>query len=138
MPFDATPALGASDIENDDVMRVLRETRRILEEPGRWSQGSGARDRSGASCDITSSEARSYCLMGALQRAALSIFDGESSLLFTKIYQGTMDALRFRASMAVMKWNDHTPLLSQDDVIDRLDAAIVRRQAFLQEATNAV
>ena len=53
----------------DTQLKVLKQTRVILDNPKAWTKGIFATDKDNLPCGTYHDEAMSFCLLGALQRA---------------------------------------------------------------------
>jgi hypothetical protein len=102
------------------IIKVLSETTRILDHSG-WSRYALARDANGRSCSIGSSEAVSYCLCGALVKAARAIDDANQDGHHKYFQKKLADFLleNYQYNQTFTQWNDRAAT-SKDDVIKLL------------------
>lgn len=92
-----------------DAKEILAEARRMIEGPGRWTQGSYWRDRDGPS----------YCLRGAVMVAgAASRESGEMDRALSILHSAA-------GCESIIRWND-APGRTQAEVLDLIDAASLR------------
>jgi hypothetical protein len=70
-------------------LQVLRRAREIISDPGRWTQGTFARDEDGNSCDPRDDFACRWCALGAVTKAAviLGADDGIGSGAVDLLYE---------------------------------------------------
>ena len=60
-------------VDKEDKKRALEYAEELLDEPGKWNRGCFAKNAEGVQVAWTSSKACSYCLTGALRKAALMV-----------------------------------------------------------------
>ena len=118
------------DYYSDDESRALIGAMiEILKEPTAWAQGVGARDEFGNMIDCRKAEAISFCLAGALYRAAhrlgLPHPIGEQHIPY---YRQTRDLLvRECGNVWFMGWNDVRER-THADVLAMLNRCLIRVQ----------
>ena len=105
------------------AIEILQHAKALLERPDRWCQGARARDIEGAPVSPYSPRARSFCILGALERGSAA-------------HEWDMDALREAHALVrnvvyewypgvrlLCVWND-APHRHRLDVLDVLTRAI--------------
>jgi hypothetical protein len=100
------------------VTETLVGAREILNDPNRWTREFQARDSTGAACAWNDSEAVCFCLMGAINRAAMNIDPNDR----VPAYEA-MDELDKVIDNAIPVFNDR-PSTTHEDILKALDAAI--------------
>lgn len=104
----------------EPVVEVLIEARRLIGEVG-WNQHANAKYRNEA-CEPLFSLAQSFCLVGAIERAAYNLRldpDGEESgQARIKLQRAIGDDLR-----SIVTWNDRNGR-TKDEVLELLQVAI--------------
>lgn len=98
---------------------ILIETCDLLDKKG-WTKEAGARDKDGNLIGVTSSKAASFCIVGALTRAANN-FGGYSRVQRTKLR--TEFKIQKITEYPVIFWNDHKAKNKQE-VLDVLQKTI--------------
>jgi len=98
-------AFNRPELRSDlDVFDILREARRLIE--AGWCQGARARDEAGHAIDPGSPEAVRFDPLGAIERAVLNLFGGESRYLAQNFYKGFYAlAGGFQTLAALNAWN---------------------------------
>lgn len=108
-----------SDLE---VFDILREARRLIE--AGWCQGARARDEAGHAVDPGSPAAVRFDPLGAIERAVLNLFRGESRYLAQNFYKGFYAlAGEYHTHAAITAWNN-APARRKADVLDFIDYAL--------------
>lgn len=92
------------------VVDVLRQARELLAEPGRWTQGSLARDADGHSSPLRGPAAVCWCSIGAVER-------------ITKTPGTAYKYLKAAMGCGIAAWND-APERTQSEVVAAFDAAV--------------
>lgn len=96
MPFDSLPQIETESREK----QVLQLALRFVERPDGWTQGKYARGYFGLPCKVAGSWAKSFCAVGAIQRAAWELSLG---------YGSTKNAefvLEMALGRPIVRWND--------------------------------
>lgn len=102
---------------NETIIRVLMETRRLLEGKG-WSKYTMARDPEGQLCGPNNQDAACYCLSGALVRAWRTI-DPQNEEFYFPYFESKISAVlkaKYNYPYTYTRWNDHVAT-SRDDVV---------------------
>ena len=98
------------------MKEILTRARELLAHEGAWAQGDFARDAHGNSCDANVARAASWCLVGALERAAYDSSDPEGAML-----ECAMFALAAAIGLDTLGvWND-APGRTREEVLHLLD-----------------
>ena len=106
-----------------NTLDVLREVRKLIAEPERWTKGVYARPRdSTGSVNIRNKRAHCFCLAGALYRA-INVTPGENYGVI-----GYARALGFQDEGKLTDWNDN-PERTHADILDLLDRTIAKLEA---------
>lgn len=96
------------------VLEILKGAREILTPAGAWCQQFAARDSKGRPAMTSSPDACSFCLIGAIHRAA---GEGTSRAFEAEAYT------RQEIDASIVQWNDY-PLRTQEQVLSVLDKVI--------------
>jgi hypothetical protein len=94
------------------ITEALREARRLLSDPSRWTQRAPGRDSHGRSVPGRNRGAVCWCLLGAIGK----VTDGQGSL-----WQQCYELLDARAGGSTARFNDAA---THEQVLEFLDRAI--------------
>jgi len=100
------------------ITEILIGARKILSDPSRWTRQFQARDSAGACIAWNQPEAVCFCLMGAINRAGMTISPSESAPAYE-----AMDVLDTVIDTSIPLFNDR-PSTTHEDVLKALDKAI--------------
>lgn len=95
---------------------VVREVRKLLDNPENWTKNANARDRYGVYCNPYSDNAHCWCLIGATHKATSCETRGETR---TSVLR---DIAQY-AGGSITGFNDD-PAISHKDIINLLDRMI--------------
>lgn len=116
---DSPPVDAVTTVEYLRTMRTMRTMRDLLEKG--WTQGGAARDANNEPCSPTSSEARCFCMVGALDRASnvrLWRYESARTVILDALRRREQDFIR-----NVSGWNDDLRR-TQQEVLEVMDDAI--------------
>lgn len=95
------------------VLQILREARRLIK--AGWCQGAVAKDANGRAIDPGSSTAVLFDPLGAIERAALNLFQGDGRYLTQNYYKGFYAiACGLHTHSAIAAWNDDLARRKED------------------------
>ena len=108
------------------TLEVLRQAREIIARPENWTQGVGARTRTGRPTGVHSGDAYAYCATGAINRA---IWDDPTGLRYNRAVARLGRIVQpdspYRASGSeIAEWNDES---SHSEILAAFDAAIAAK-----------
>ncbi|SFK75826.1 DUF6197 family protein [Methylocapsa palsarum] len=100
---------------NENIIRVLMETRRLLEGKG-WNKYTMARDTKGHLCSPDSQDAACYCLSGALVKAWRTIDPGNEEFYFPYFEKKISEVLleKYNYPYTYTRWNDNVATCRED------------------------
>lgn len=105
------------------VLATLKGAKALLAKPENWTKEFSARNSDGQQVSCRSEEARSWCLLGAVDRANTDA--GHSDLIYTQSRDFIIDLLKFNSFLKVLTWND-APGRTHGEVVRLLNKGIGR------------
>lgn len=106
---------------NDQERKIIKEARKLIEKG--WTQRAYAKDSRGDICDPHYQGARSFCLLGALKRAAKDEYSPNADLPYDDTAREIFLSLGFKCPDETVDWNDRLTR-TQAEVLARIDQAL--------------
>jgi hypothetical protein len=110
-----------------DTIQVLEAARLLIEKS--WSQGVAWRDSNGNPCD--EADAVSYCLIGAIHKAANSLSLDVASEISARVWANSA-VHPYIGGLSIPVWND-MPGRTKEEVLSVIDQGIQRLERFYGE-----
>lgn len=106
---------------NDQERKIIKEARKLIEKG--WTQRAYAKDSREDICDPHYQGARSFCLLGALKRAAKDEYSPDAHLPYDDTVREIFLPLGFKCPDEVVDWNDR-PDRTKTEVLACIDRAL--------------
>lgn len=106
------------------TLKILKDARKLISTPDKWTRGTYARDDGNAKVDVHSPQAVRFCAVGALRRASFNLHDfGDHSRAKDILTNITVK----RAKTGIVGYNDSS---SYAEVLSLFDDAIAQTETL--------
>ena len=103
--------------------KILNRVADLLEADGGWTQGANARDKNNQHCDVKSSEAVTFCLVGGIRRICLDYDELSGWPVMHAIRNQVIQQVGYPITLD--HWNDSAEQ-TQEQVVATIRAAALK------------